>query len=103
MSQFGAVVGRLRPLFNRVTDAKLASRFFFALLAARLAAMTELACNTTFAVRQLANLKTACMDGAIDRGVAYLTGAVFQLCPVCYLLRRPLLVQYANPNACGRV
>ena len=103
MPQFGAVVGRPRPLFNGVTDAKLASRFFFALLAARLAAMTELACNTTFAVRQLANLKTACMDGAIDRGVAYLTGAVFQLCPVCYLLRRPLLVQYANPNACGRV
>ena len=68
MPQFGAVVGRLRPLFNGVTDAKLAPRFFFALLAARLAAMTELACNTTFAVRQLANLKASCMDGSIDRG-----------------------------------
>ena len=103
MPQFGAVIGCLRPLFNGMTDVKLAPRFFFALLAARLAAMTELACNTAFAVRQLANLKASCIDGAIDRGVAYLTGAVFQLCPVCYLLRRPLLVQYANPNACGRV
>ena len=103
MPQLRAVIGCLRPLFNGMTDAKLAPRFFFALLAARLAAMTELACNTAFAVRQLANLKASCMDGSIDRGVAYLTGAVFQLCPVCYLLRRPLLVQYANPNACGRV
>ena len=29
MPQFGAVVGRLRPLFNGVTDAKLAPRFFY--------------------------------------------------------------------------
>lgn len=33
------------------------------------------------------------MDGATDRGVAHLTGAVFQLCPICCLLRQPLLVQ----------
>ena len=94
MPQFGAVVGCLRPLFNGMSDAKLASRFFFSLLAARFAAVTELARNTTFAVGQFVNLKASCIDGAIDRGVAYLTGAVFQLCPVCYLLRRPLFVQY---------
>ena len=86
MPQFRAVVGRQRSLFNGVTDAKLAPRFFFALFAARLAAMTQSTCNATLAMRQFTNLKVSCVDGAVDCGMAHLIGTVFQFCPVRYLL-----------------
>ena len=98
MPQFGAVIGCLGSLFNRVTDTKLTSRFFFALFAARFAAVTELACNTAFAVRQSANLKASGIDGSIDCGMAHPIGTIFQFCSVCYLLRRPLLIQYLLPH-----
>ena len=92
MSQFGAIVGRLRPLVNRMADTKLPPCFFFTLPAAGLAAMTELAGNATFAMRQFANLQASGVDGSVDCRVTYLMRAVFQFRPVCYLLRRACYV-----------
>ena len=94
MSQFGAIVGCLRTLVNRMADTKLTPCFFFALPAASLAAMTEFAGNATFSMRQFANLQASGVDGSVDCRVTYLMRAVFQFRPVCYLLRRPLIVQY---------
>lgn len=50
MSQFRTIICGLRPLFNGMTDTKLAPRFFFALFPACLAAMTELTCKAAFAM-----------------------------------------------------
>ena len=100
MSQFGAIVGRLRPLVNRMADTKLPPCFFFALPAASLAAMTEVAGNAAFAMRRFPNLKTSCADSPVDCRVAYLIRAVFQLRSVCYLLRRPLFIQYLQLHKC---